>query len=193
MSSASATFKEWENKEFTSSIQMHILRLSEFLNRFDVSTRHRLAVLNEKLVKLERSLDVVEANLRNSGALPGEPIPKPFEPSEIKTGIHIETIQAGDGRTFPNAGQEVTIHYTGCFTDGREFDSTRGHGNDPFTFILGQGHVVKGWDIAVAKMSFGERIKLYVAADHGYGEKGFGNTIPPNATLVFDIELLKIK
>jgi len=106
-------------------------------------------------------------------------------------GVEVETLNAGDGKTFPQRGQRVTVHYTGTLTDGTVFDSSRTR-NDPFSFVIGMGQVIRGWDEGVAQMSMGQRATLTCSGDYAYGERGYPGLIPPNATLVFDVELLGI-
>ncbi len=101
----------------------------------------------------------------------------------------IEDLLVGEGDEA-TSGQNVSVHYTGMFEDGREFDSSIGRG--PFSFPLGAGRVIKGWDLGVAGMRVGGKRKLIIPGDLGYGERGAGNVIPPNATLVFEVELLSI-
>ena len=105
--------------------------------------------------------------------------------------LQIEDIKVGTGAEA-KAGQKVSVHYVGTLTDGKKFDSSRDRGR-PFEFGLGAGQVIKGWDQGVAGMKIGGLRKLTIPSHLGYGEKGFGNVIPPNATLVFEVELLGLK
>ncbi|KAI9484413.1 fk506-binding protein 2 [Zychaea mexicana] len=106
-------------------------------------------------------------------------------------GVDIETTQAGDGQNFPKPGQTVSMHYTGTLTNGQKFDSSRDRGS-PFVCQIGVGKLIKGWDEGVPQMSVGQRAKLTCTPDYAYGPRGVPGVIPPNATLVFDVELIKI-
>jgi FKBP-type peptidyl-prolyl cis-trans isomerase len=103
----------------------------------------------------------------------------------------IEDLTVGDGALATGPGQFVTVHYRGTLGDGSEFDSSRKRGA-PFAFPLGVGFVIPGWDQGLVGMRVGGRRRLTVPPALGYGERGMGQAIPPNATLVFEIELLEI-
>lgn len=103
----------------------------------------------------------------------------------------IEDIKAGDGPEA-KAGHTVEVHYVGTLTDGTKFDSSRDRGR-PFSFALGRGQVIQGWDVGVAGMQVGGVRKLTIPPSEGYGARGAGGVIPPNATLVFEVELMGIK
>jgi len=104
------------------------------------------------------------------------------------SGLIIEELVTGDGAEAA-AGQEVTVHYTGWLTNGTKFDSSKDR-DDPFVFPLGGGRVIRGWDEGVQGMKIGGKRKLTIPPDLGYGARGAGGVIPPNATLVFEVELL---
>ena len=92
----------------------------------------------------------------------------------------------------PRAGQTVIVHYTGWLVDGQKFDSSRDRGQ-PFSFPLGQGRVIQGWDEGLASMRVGGKRTLIIPPDLGYGSHGAGGVIPPNATLKFEVELLEVR
>merc|ERR1719198_2790323 len=108
-------------------------------------------------------------------------------------GVEKEMKQAGDGKTFPKKGQTVVMHYTGTLTaNGKKFDSSVDRGT-PFRTQIGVGQVIKGWDEGVPQMSLGEKAVLRMTSDYGYGARGAGGVIPPNADLTFEVELLGIE
>lgn len=109
----------------------------------------------------------------------------------VVQGMTIETIKEGTGIEITN-GKTAVVHYTGKLTNGTVFDSSVTRGT-PFEFPLGAGMVIKGWDLGVLGMKVGEKRILTIPADLGYGAQGAGGVIPPNATLIFEVELLGIK
>lgn len=106
------------------------------------------------------------------------------------SGLKYEDLVEGNGEAA-QAGQLVTVHYTGWLENGQKFDSSKDR-NDPFRFKLGAGQVIRGWDEGVAGMKVGGTRKLTIPASLGYGSRGAGGVIPPNATLIFDVELLAV-
>ncbi|NJL01657.1 MAG: FKBP-type peptidyl-prolyl cis-trans isomerase [Spirulinaceae cyanobacterium SM2_1_0] len=138
---------------------------------------------------------------RPSGPLAQAPTPTPEEQTtmaeaseeELQTtesGLQYVDLVVGEGAS-PQPRQQVIVHYTGTLEDGTKFDSSRDRGQ-PFTFTIGVGQVIAGWDEGVGSMQVGGRRKLVIPPDLGYGERGAGGVIPPNATLIFDVELLRI-
>ena len=108
------------------------------------------------------------------------------------TELKIEDEVVGTGDTAVS-GNKVTVDYVGMLTNGKVFDASKSHGSTGFTFTLGKGEVIKGWDQGVAGMKVGGKRKLTIPASLAYGANGIGGVIPPNATLIFEVELLSTK
>ena len=110
----------------------------------------------------------------------------------MDNGLVIEDIIEGDGKEA-NDYNKVVVNYTGKLEDGSIFDSSLSPGKEPFTFTLGVGSVIKGWDTGVKGMKVGGKRKLTIPPELGYGDRGAGNVIPPGATLIFEVELLEVE
>ena len=111
--------------------------------------------------------------------------------SEFEKKFNVTHLKKGDGKTFPKKGDMVFVHYEGLI-DGKKFDSSYDR-KDPLHFTLGVGQVIKCWDMSVARLSLGEKIKVICPYDLAYGERGAGKVIPPKSDLVFIMELVKIR
>jgi FKBP-type peptidyl-prolyl cis-trans isomerase FkpA len=155
-----------------------------------------------RLPALSPLLLVVVAALMLGGC--GQPgaATAPNATTTTSSGTKAAEVTMPDGLTFTDdqvgtgaeaqAGKTVSVHYTGWLTDGTKFDSSRDR-NQPFSFPLGRGQVIKGWDEGVAGMKVGGKRTLTIPPDLGYGARGAGGVIPPNATLKFEVELLDVK
>jgi FKBP-type peptidyl-prolyl cis-trans isomerase FkpA len=113
------------------------------------------------------------------------------KPQTTASGVEYWDIKVGTGKTAV-AGKKLSMHYTGWLTNGKKFDSSHDR-DEPFEFTLGTGRVIKGWDEGVAGMKVGGKRQLKIPASAGYGAAGAPPVIPPNATLIFDVELLDVK
>jgi FKBP-type peptidyl-prolyl cis-trans isomerase len=142
-------------------------------------TRRAAKRVRVKRVTVKKTMSTPEANL-SSGAV------------RTPTGLIYLITRKGTGAQA-KAGDTVSVHYTGTLTDGTKFDSSRDRG-EPIEFPLGQGRVIKGWDEGIAKMHVGDQAILVIPPDLGYGQRGAGGgVIPPDATLIFIVELVGIK
>eukprot|EP01061_Rhynchopus_euleeides_P037588 TRINITY_DN641_c0_g2_i1.p3 TRINITY_DN641_c0_g2~~TRINITY_DN641_c0_g2_i1.p3 ORF type:complete len:117 (+),score=58.97 TRINITY_DN641_c0_g2_i1:56-406(+) len=114
-----------------------------------------------------------------------------FRATRNVLGLTKKVLKEGNGQSFPKRGDQLTMHYTGKLANGQKFDSSVDRGQ-PFQFQIGVGQVIRGWDEGVMKMSLGEKAVLSMTSDYGYGARGAGGVIPPNADLTFEVELLRI-
>jgi FKBP-type peptidyl-prolyl cis-trans isomerase len=130
------------------------------------------------------------ASTASGTSSPSSPAKVTGEPKTTPSGLQYWDIVTGTGETAV-PGKPVSVHYTGWLTSGEKFDSSVDRGK-PFVFTLGAGQVIKGWDEGVAGMKAGGKRQLRIPPSLGYGENGAGGVIPPNATLIFDVELIEV-
>lgn len=123
--------------------------------------------------------------------LPSAQAEKPTDTSPTPSKLVIKDIRRGTGRT-PQKGGKVVVHYTGWLANGKKFDSSKDR-KMPFVFVFGEGHVIQGWDEGLKGMQEGGTRKLTIPPEMAYGAEGAGGVIPPNATLIFDVDLLKVE
>jgi FKBP-type peptidyl-prolyl cis-trans isomerase FkpA len=157
----------------------------------NVATKVVIVIVSIALIGLIVGAVMVLHGSESSSAK-SSPSPSKAASSSPAAGLVItdETVGTGDVAV---AGKTVTVNYTGTLADGTVFDSTTKEGGQPFSFALGGGQVIKGWDQGVVGMKVGGKRKLVIPPSLGYGAQGAGSTIPPNATLTFEIDLLSVK
>lgn len=146
-----------------------------------------LALIAALAIGCERSQEVGGA----AGAPAGKTDTMAENLETTPSGLQYVDLKVGTGAS-PQTGQTAVVHYTGWLVDGKKFDSSKDRGQ-PFSFALGRGQVIKGWDEGVATMKVGGVRKLVIPPDLAYGARGAGGVIPPNATLTFEVELLEVR
>jgi FKBP-type peptidyl-prolyl cis-trans isomerase len=165
--------------------------------------KHGHATVNRTWLKIAGAVALVTLTLTGSSRAADAPksakkttAEGPMEKTDAKptmtaSGLQYIDFKVGNGAS-PQKGQVAIVHYTGWLDDGKKFDSSRDHGK-PFGFKVGMGQVIKAWDEGVATMKIGGVRRLIVPPELGYGARGAGNVIPPNARLTFDVELLDVR
>lgn len=147
------------------------------------------------MLALVAALTIGCERAQDAGSIPGTSGEKATTMAEnmetTPSGLQYVDTKVGTGAS-PQKGQKVIVHYTGWLLDGKKFDSSKDRGQ-PFSFAIGRGEVIKGWDEGVATMKVGGTRKLVIPPDLAYGAHGAGGVIPPNATLTFEVELLEIR
>ena len=177
------------NGEVIKSIK--IIRVGKAAEAFDEMAIW--AKKDELLQKKAADFGAQRAEADKAKTISAEDFVKKNYPTAVKTasGLYYVVEKQGNGAKA-ESGKKVSVHYTGRLADGTKFDSSYDR-NEPISFVLGQGQVIKGWDEGIALMTVGAKYKLIIPADLGYGARGAGGVIPPNATLIFDTELVEVK
>ena len=147
---------------------------------------------NNKNEELHQDEIIFKDNVKENSTIKESNIEKNNQSNEEKMELKIEVLQEGDGEAVTKKGDTISVHYTGTLEDGTKFDSSIDRG-EPFLFTIGAGQVIQGWEQGTLDMKVGEKRKLIIPAELGYGSSGAGNLIPPNATIIFDIELMGIQ
>ena len=147
---------------------------------------------NNKNEELHQDEIIFKDNVKENSTIKESNIEKNNQSNEEKMELKIEVLQEGDGEAVTKKGDTISVHYTGTLEDGTKFDSSIDRG-EPFAFTIGAGQVIQGWEQGTLDMKVGEKRKLTIPAELGYGSSGAGNLIPPNATIIFDIELISIQ
>lgn len=169
--------------------------MREILVSFGVLVACILVLIVAQVVDQGKTSSAIASPLSasESGTLVALSLEDVANKEDVKTtesGLRYVEVEEGEGEV-PQSGQTVVVHYTGSLADGTKFDSSRDR-DRPFSFKLGQGQVIKGWEEGISTMQVGGRRQLIIPPELGYGQRGAGGVIPPNATLIFDVELLKI-
>lgn len=146
-------------------------------------------VMAQSPVSVEDAIQPIQADIESDQKPESDVTPSAGETRTTDSGLQITEVQKQEKAAVAEAGDAVFVHYTGTLEDGTKFDSSLDRGQ-PIGFRLGQGEVIKGWDEGIAGMSIGDKRKLTIPSDLGYGEAGSPPTIPGGATLLFDVELV---
>jgi len=148
---------------------------------------------NNKNSELQKA-NIVQENNEEEGAdiVQKDEIINNNQSNDEKMELKIEVLQEGTGEAVTKKGDTISVHYTGTLEDGSKFDSSVDRGT-PFSFTIGAGQVIQGWEQGTLDMKIGEKRKLTIPAELGYGAAGAPGAIPPNATIIFDIELMGIQ
>lgn len=167
-----------------------VLVFSQFSGQQNSAIADELTKPTQSEIASDRTLNQNQSALTENNLIASKDTMSDTDVTTTDSGLKYKELQEGTGAT-PKKGQTVVVHYTGTLEDGTKFDSSRDR-NQPFSFKLGAGEVIKGWDEGLSTMKVGERRQLIIPPELGYGARGAGGVIPPNATLIFDVELLRI-